>query len=61
MRARLGAWRARHRTALQALAFGLIVLASAGLYLTARSGHQAGTLALLGLVGLGMLLGLWAS
>ncbi len=55
------AWRARHRTALQALAFGLIVLPSAGLYLTAQAGDQAGTLALLGLVGLGMVLGLWAS
>lgn len=49
------------RRRLQGLAFALILLASAGLYYTATRGPLAGNWILLGLVGAGMLLALWAS
>jgi len=51
-----------HRKArLQWVAFGLILLASTGLYFTASHGATAGTWILLGADAAAMLLALWSS
>jgi hypothetical protein len=51
----------RRKARLQALAFALIPLASAGLYFTSSQGATAGTWALLGIEAAAMLLALWIS
>ena len=53
--------RGRNRFALQLLAFALIMLTPCLLYPAAMGGHTPAAQALLGLLGLGMLLALWAS